>query len=202
MPDRRLSNKVPEVMIETIYEDYFDRLYSYALLITKSEVLAKDAISEVFFNLLKAKVDLTTIKSIKSYLYTCTKNQAIRLISQNPVNFNIENVSSIDKINPEELLIGKELEEFLFKAIEDLPPQCKLVFKMVKERQMKYEEVAKELGISVDTVKYHLKTALKNIRIKMEDHFIGAKTIPWYSFGVLMIFVFCSDYIQDLLETF
>jgi RNA polymerase sigma-70 factor (ECF subfamily) len=136
---------------------------------------------------LKSKADLGSIRDLKSYLFTCIKNQANKVLTYDPYNYNKEAILSIDRINPEELLIGKELDQFLQKIFADLPPQCGLVFKMVKENQMKYHEVATELHISVDTVKYHLKTAVRIIKLKLEDHFEDTKVIRWFSSGTIVL---------------
>lgn len=186
---KKFRVKNPDELIEKAYKDHFDQLYAYALIITKSRSLAKDTVADVFLSLLNTKADLSSIKDIKSYLFICIKNQANRIITYDPRNYNKEEILSIEKINPEELLIGKELDQFLQKIIDTLPPQCGIVFKMVKENQMKYNEVAAELDISVDTVKYHLKTAVRTIKIKLEDHFNETKVIPWFSSGTIVLFL-------------
>ena len=57
-------------------------------------------------------------------------------------------------------LLEQELEEELLKCIEELPKECRAVFKKSRFEQKKYEEIADELKISVNTVKYHIKSAL------------------------------------------
>ena len=54
---------------EEVYRAYFDRLFGFALVITKSESLAKDAVSEVFFNLWNSQTGLSTLKELKAYLF-------------------------------------------------------------------------------------------------------------------------------------
>lgn len=184
-----ISRTTKEDLIEKAYKEHFEHLYSYALILTKSEDLAKDVVSEVFFNLLKANTDFSSIKLVRSYLFTCIRNQAIRMKTNDPYYYESErkDIACMDTIDPEELLIGKELDRFLQNVIDNLPPQCGLVFKMVKEDRMKYGEVARELGISVDTVKYHLKTAVKTIKAKLKDHFEDTKVIPWFSSGTIVL---------------
>lgn len=178
---KNLSQKQQEEYFEKVYREYFDRLFGFALVITKSESLAKDIVSEVFFNLWKAKTNLYSIKELKSYLFASIKNESIKVLSKDPVLFRSEDyeqvTSSIDKIDPEELLVGKELDQFLKEVIKKLPHQCALVFKMVKQDNMKYEEVATELEISKDTVKYHVKAALKKIRVELDDFFTDAPSL-------------------------
>lgn len=196
------SDNRQEQYFEEVYKAYFERLFGYALVVTKSESLAKDVVSEVFFNLWNARTDLTSIRELKSYLFTSVKNQAVRALSKDPAAFHSQNyeqvTSSIDKVNPEELMMGKELDEFISQVIDQLPPQCALVFRMVKEDNRKYTEVAEELGISTDTVKYHMKTALKKIRQELEDHFPDTTVINWISTGstALIVSKLLLSYIQ------
>lgn len=178
---------------EEVYNKYFDRLFAYALLITKSEGLAKDVVSDVFYGLLKAEKDLHSIKQLKPYLFTSVKNQAIRAVSKDPLIFLSEDHEytelSIDQVDPEELLIGKELEDFLEKTIAQLPPQCELVFRLAKQQNLNHEEVSKELNISIDTVKYHLKTALKKIKTALADHFHNEPIMRRISISILTLWL-------------
>jgi len=52
----------------------------------------------------------------------------------------------------------------LEKALYTLPPQQNKVYRLIKERGMKKEEVASQLNLSTETVKAHLSKAMKSIR--------------------------------------
>ena len=49
------------------------------------------------------------------------------------------------------------------EAVQSLPPRCKLIFKLVKEEELKYREVAELLNLSVKTVENQMTIALKKI---------------------------------------
>ncbi len=182
-----LGNIQSDSYFEKVYTEYFDRLFAYALVITKSESTAKDVVSDVFYGLWNSKKDLYTVKELKSYLYTSVKHQAIRAISKDFSKYHSDKynltIATIDGLDPEELLLGKELTEFIDKAVNKLPPQCGLVYRMIREDNLSYIEVAKELGISHDTVKHHLKTALKKLKMELEHHFMESKVVKWVSNG-------------------
>ena len=188
---KKLPGKPQEEYFQEVYKAYFDRLFGYALMITRSENLAKDAVSEVFYNLWNGGTDLHSIKELSSYLFTSVKNQSVKALSYDPVEFRIDCyehlTTSIDEIDPEEILVGKELEEFLNEVIENLPSHCALVFRMVREDNMKHDDVANELGITRDTVKYHLKTAMKKIKAELEDHFSETTFLKWVSAGSCLL---------------
>ena len=53
-----------------------------------------------------------------------------------------------------------EVRDEIMNAINRLPDECRRVFNMSRFENRKYEEIAQELKISVNTVKYHIKHAL------------------------------------------
>ncbi len=168
-----------------IYESYFMKLASYAFVITNSHEAAKDVVSEVFYNLWKSDTNLSEIRELKSYLFTSVKNQAIRAVSRNPKIFDDFNsqleLKSIENLNPEDLMIGNELALKIQEIVDAMPPQCQLVFKMVKEEGLKYGEVAEKLGISSSMVKQHMISALKSMRSSLDGHFSDAKVVKFIS---------------------
>ena len=161
--------------LKACYSKYFGELYHYARTITNSTELAKDAVSDVFLYLLNSETDLKHVKDIKSYLYKSVKNSAIRILSRDPVrqeslqdDIEFQMASEID---PHDLLLGKELESLVQQAVDKLPPKSRLVFEMVRLKQHSYEEVAKELGISVNAVRNQLVSSTKVIRRILTDTF-------------------------------
>lgn len=147
-------------MFTRIYEENFERLFFFALTTTRSQDLSKDIVSEVFLNLWKKKDKFSQIKQLESYLYICVKNEAINVLSKNShVDHSVDlerDIKIIDKVDPEELLLEKELLKEIKASVSKLPDQCRLVFEMAKNQQMKYKEIALELGISVSTVRMQL----------------------------------------------
>ena len=55
----------------------------------------------------------------------------------------------------------------VWKAVDDLPEQCRVILKLVVLEDMKYSEVAEKLGVSVNTVKTQIKIAYRILRSKL-----------------------------------
>lgn len=161
-----------DILFKNTYERYFDNLFLFAKSILKSPDRAEDVVSEVFLNLWKNRASLDTIKELSAYLFVAVKNTALRSLAQDPQKFSIqdyqESTKYADKIDPSELLIEAELQQLIHNIVEQLPDQCQLVFKMAKEQEMSYQEIAEELGISINTVKGHLKKAIQRLRSGLE----------------------------------
>jgi RNA polymerase sigma-70 factor (ECF subfamily) len=63
----------------------------------------------------------------------------------------------------EELMIVNEMLQQFHKALNALPPKCRLIFKLIKEEGLKYKEVAALLSISQKTVEAQMGIAFKRI---------------------------------------
>lgn len=151
-----------------LYALLFDGLHRFSYSLVKSREGAEEIVSDVFIKLWQIRDQLRNIDNLKVYLYTITKNFSLNYImkhSKNPVvhleQMNIETV--VEFKNPEELYISAEAVRKVNQVIHALPPQCRLIFQLVKEEGLKYKEVASVLNISVFTVRNQLAIAIRKI---------------------------------------
>jgi len=157
--------------LENLFLEHYDRwcLLSYSYLHNKVE--AEEVVQEVCVNIL-LKERSVEIVNLKGYIITAIKNRSLKKIKQlrrfETLNdFNISAYPSSD-----EGLIHNEKNMYIQKAIEELPDSTKKVFKLCMFGKQKYQNVADSMGISVNTVKYHIKKAYKTLRVVLEDvHF-------------------------------
>ena len=70
------------------------------------------------------------------------------------------------------ILLERELEKEIIKSIDSLGDECKRVFRKSRFEHKKNEEIATELGISVNTVKYHIKIALTRLHQDLRKYLI------------------------------
>jgi RNA polymerase sigma-70 factor (ECF subfamily) len=61
-----------------------------------------------------------------------------------------------------------ELPPYLQRALGELPVQRLQAFKLVYMEDHQYREAAKEMGISINSLKSHLKLALKFLRMRLQ----------------------------------
>ncbi len=62
----------------------------------------------------------------------------------------------------------RELEQSIQEAINQLPEQCKIIFKMSRYEELRYQEIATKLGISPNTVENQISKALKILRSRLD----------------------------------
>ena len=63
----------------------------------------------------------------------------------------------------------KELQRQLQQALRRLPEKCRTVFQLSRFEELKYQEIADELGISLKTVEAHMAKALRLLRLGLAD---------------------------------
>lgn len=144
------------------------RLKQFAYSILKSNEEAEELVSDLFIRIWTKKELLTSIESPLLYFYTSTRNLAFtrisRLKKQNtlPVEEWLVQLNSI-YFDPERLMMTEEMMRQIKQAVNDLPPRCRVIFKLVKEDGLKYREVAELLHLSVKTIEAQMAIALRRI---------------------------------------
>jgi RNA polymerase sigma-70 factor (family 1) len=144
------------------------RLKQFAYSILKSNEEAEELVSDVFIRIWEKRNQLTEIHTPLLYFYTSTKNLAFTRISRIkkqqsfPVEGWLIQMNSI-YFDPERLMMTEEMVRQIRNAVNDLPPRCRIIFKLIKEDGLKYKEVAELLHLSVKTVEAQMAIALRRI---------------------------------------
>ena len=151
-----------------LYISTMPYLLQFANSIIKNKELAEEIVSDVFIKIWQKRNSLPEVGNFKLYLYVSTKNTALNYLSR---HFRKETISldemSLNVItnpyNPEQLMITSEAVKKIDAEIQKLPNRCKIIFKLVKEDGLKYNDIAGLLNISVKTIDNQMAIALKKI---------------------------------------
>ena len=156
-----------------LYLLMFDSLFQFSYSFVKSKQVAQELVSDVFIKLWQIRGQLNSIDNLKPYLFGITKNFSLSYLARTSNNLSIQlSTIELDEIdiqsrieykNPEDLYISKETIKNILQAIGDLPPQCQIIFSLVRVEGLRYKEVAKLLNISVFTVRNQVAIATKKI---------------------------------------
>lgn len=153
--------------------EMYESLRDFACGITRSQEDAEEVVSDFFIALWQRRSSLQSIETPRLYFFAGVKNTALNKLTQKrkqsmpAVNEWNTRLTSVF-FNPEELLLSAEVVKGIMKAINDLPPKCKIIFKLVKEDGLKYAEVANLLELSVKTVEAQMAIALRRIKAHSE----------------------------------
>lgn len=180
-----LVSEGDELAFRKIFNHYRDKLYNYAIRITDNEELAEEIVMDAFLKIWCNRNDLCVINRFDSYLYTLIRNQAFTAIKRRAHEASIITKLSLSKSEyqdcTEETVIYNEYQHLLSQAVDQLPPQQRLVYSMSRDEGLKYDEIADQLNLSKNTVKAHLKKALSTLRVVFTNYLVF---VP----GILFLF--------------
>jgi RNA polymerase sigma-70 factor (family 1) len=153
------------LVFERYYRENYKRFFLMACRYLKDSVQAEEIVNDVFMKLWEDGINLHIETSLRSYIYRAVINRSLNAIQKNRREYAQRmDIQSL----PDEGYEWKQIEEneqlaTLYAAIEQLPEKCRQVFEMSRFEELKQQEIADKLGISVKTVKNHITLALKQL---------------------------------------
>ncbi len=165
--------KGDERLFGIVYDRYYELLCRFANAILHNPGMAEEVVDDVVFGLWQHRLTVDVGVSLRAYLVRGVRNRALNELRNSARRPTVsmaditaaDNVAFLDTIfadpqHPLGMLIEKEFECELAESIDSLPRECREVFRMVRIDGGKYEETARRMGISVNTVKYHMRRAM------------------------------------------
>ncbi|MBX2922523.1 MAG: RNA polymerase sigma-70 factor [Chitinophagaceae bacterium] len=152
-----------------IFFHYYPLLLNFCSHILHDKEDAEEVVSDVLLKVWTMGNQINYIENLTLYLYKSAQNRAYDVLRKRSRNIsteeiNEENVSGYSPVFPEEQYAAVELDKSIQQAIEKLPVQCKLVFRLIREHGFTYKQTAEILDISLNTVETHMRIAFKKLR--------------------------------------
>ena len=159
------------------FEMYFKNLYQplchYAFSFLNDRDEAEEIVQATFLAVWEKRQTLSISTSAKSYLYAMVRNACLNLLKHDKIKQKYAVEASYADQGYDAVMntvSSVELEDRIQRAIELLPEQCRLVFKLSRFEELRYQEIADQLDISVKTVENHIGKALKLMREHLKDY--------------------------------
>ena len=159
-----------------LYNLFSEKLIQFAFALVKTKQAAIEIVDKVFIKIWLRRANFIEVENIKVYLYAATKNTALNFLAEKAHQQNIQpfdhlNIELREEECPEKQMINSEIFRKIKRAIDELPPRCKIIFKLVREDGLKYKEVAEILNISTNTIDAQMVIAVKKISEKVKGQF-------------------------------
>lgn len=167
-----------ENAFRSLYDSYYHRLFCISRQYLQDDFLAETIVSDVFFHLWETRKTLDIQISLNAYLIRMVRNFSLNYLQKNYVEKEVS-LNGLDITSPllflsDEYPLGRLLEKELIEKVNEeinrLPKETRQVFILSRLEELKHEEIAERLGISVNTVKYHIKQALSILRERLKDY--------------------------------
>lgn len=157
-----------------VFRTFYQPLCNYAYTYLHDRDAAEEIVQSTFLNVWEKGDGLVIHTAIKPYLYAMVRNGCLNMIKHEKVKQQHTDLElavadrSIESVA--HTVMAAELEDKIQQAMEKLPQQCRLVFKLSRFEELKYAEIAEHLEISIKTVENQMGKALRIMREELKDY--------------------------------
>ncbi len=159
---------------DQLYAGYYRPLCYFAEELTGDPAAAQDLVTESFIKLLQRVADFDSTKSLKSFLYTVTRNACydhLRAQGRHAhAHAEIRYLQGEQSGDADRLLIKAEVLQAIDTAIEKLPEKYKGVIRLALFEDKNNERIAEDLQLALQTVRNRKSEGFRLLRMALNRH--------------------------------
>jgi len=157
---------------ECLFKKYYKLLNIEAYLLLDDQMEAEDQVQLLFIELWNKRLNLTIETSLKGYLRRSIRNRCLNVISKRQMEekkLKVGFPAQSDWIDAD-WMERREKEREFDALLATMPPQRLQAFYLVYVDNKRYKDAADEMGITINSIKTHLKLAVKDLRRKFINY--------------------------------
>lgn len=163
-----------------LFSNYYVPLCRIANFYTGDAFIAENLVEDLISYLWEHHSSLEIKTSLRGYLFTAIRNRCRNYLKQanktHETNLSVFTDKKPDFASPSIessglfSLVSHELDDKIKHCVDGLPEECRTVFRLSRYENLKYKEISAAVGISVNTVQYHIKNALATLRMELREY--------------------------------
>lgn len=152
-----------------LFNRYFRTNYRYVNALIRDRFIAEEIAMDVMFSVWRRKEYIDSRVSILPFMLKTARNKAIDYMRRKkpemlPLGESDRPHHLSPVFNADFYIRSKEADKIYEQVLLTLAPKRKLAFRMSREGNMPYAEIAKHMQLSRNTVENHIALALKDFR--------------------------------------
>jgi len=163
-----------EEAFNQLFNKYWDKVYSTALVLTKSNQIAEDIAQEVFLRMWQNRHKTDIIDNLEGFLFITARNLIYNKLSRLKLEVAYTNYLqhhfTVSEPDTETQTEFRQLKTILEEGMRQLPPQQQKAFRLSREDGLNHEEISLQMGVSRATVKDYIVRAIAFLRKYLQDH--------------------------------
>ncbi|RRB00873.1 RNA polymerase sigma-70 factor [Larkinella rosea] len=157
--------------LERLFNEFYDRLVYFSLQLVKDQDQAQDIVQDAFIKYWQEREFVLADRiAVKNYLYSTVRNASLNAIRHGKVveeYVRQQGTSEPEERSILEAIISAEVMAEIHIAIAALPENYRQISVMSYLEGKKNQEIADELGMSINTVKKQKHRALELLRHRL-----------------------------------
>lgn len=156
----------------TLVKRYEKNLYNYALRMVNNPADAMDLMQDIFIALFRNLSSFRGECPFKSWLFKIAHYRCLEFYRRKRPMQSIDDVPEQEdeqSLCLEKGLFLKQQSSALLQAMQHLPVKQKLVVELKFFQQCTFEDISQQLGISTNTAKSQLYSALDKLKLHLAD---------------------------------
>ena len=157
--------------LDFLFKEFYDRLVYFSFRIVEDKYQAQDIAQEAFIKYWNERESVALNKiAIKNYLYSSVRNASLNQVRHTRIVQGYAQLQGTEE--PEQspvidAIITSEVLAEIHLAIEALPQIYRTICTKAYLEGKKNQEIADELGISINTLKKQKQKVLELLRLKL-----------------------------------
>jgi RNA polymerase sigma-70 factor (ECF subfamily) len=163
-----------EKAYKELFLKYYSPLCEYASQYVQ-DVDSEELVQDLMLYIWEEREVIVIETSLKSYLFTATKNRCLNVIKKNKYREQVhaELYETLkDQFEDPDYYLYSELSDSINKAVRELPERYRKTFELSRFYDMSYAQISKKQNISEKTVEYRISQSLKILRVKLTDYLL------------------------------
>ncbi|MEO6683081.1 MAG: sigma-70 family RNA polymerase sigma factor [Ginsengibacter sp.] len=179
-----------EAAFNVLFKRYRNKLYYYILRHTKSAEIAEEIVLDIFMKLWKGRELADEIQVPAAFFHKVAYYKAMDFLRTAARHSQLQKLY-IDRIEhagektPDDQLIDAEIKNIFLKAINQLPPQRKLIYQLSRDEGLSHEKIAEMLNLSRSTVNNTIVSATNSITEYLKKRVSGKPALTIFLFYFL-----------------
>lgn len=158
--------------LEVLYNDVFPLLMAIAVRYKNNREEQLTAVHNAFLKMIRSIDQFKTEGSFNAWMTRILRNELIdefrRTQKKSAIQYTELNIDVADA-SFELQQLEQAPSIVLLQFLNELPPASKVVFNLYAMDDYTIKQISEALDISVETVKWHLKTARKQLRVRISN---------------------------------
>jgi len=159
---------------KVLFDTYFEDVRRYVFYRSGNDEIATDIAQDTFMRIWEKQMTIDP-KLVKGLLFKIAGDLFVTHYRKEKVAFNFFNTfqPNSKSTNPEDELNYQELQQAYDAALKSMPEKQRTVFLMNRIDELKYKEIADQLGLSVKAIEKRMSQALDHLKAHLKSKISG-----------------------------